>query len=191
MLKPPGLLNRGNLSEDKHALHWIRGKAAGRVVHAYLLTHDIKDIILEEEHETSGGRKYDLDIRVGDRVIDAKCSTMGLLTVPVDQQQLRCDIYAYVDITRRGACYEFIGWMLKEAFWSIADVIRKGNALPTERELKAFYDLGCVPPDILHPAHDLLPILKSAASPPPPNPLEDDGWEVVQPKQTVQSTLFN
>ena len=89
--------------------------AAGRVVHAYLISHDIKDIILEEEQETSGGRKYDLDIRVGDRVIDAKCSTMGLLTVPVDQQQLRCDIYAYVDITRRGACYEFIGWMLKEA----------------------------------------------------------------------------
>lgn len=186
MRKPQGLLNRGNLSEDKHALHWIRGKAAGRVVHAYLLSHDIKNIILEEEQETDRGRKYDLDIRVGDRVIDAKCSTMGLLTVPVDQQQLRCDIYAYVDITRRGACYEFIGWIPKLMFWNVADVIRKGNALPTERALNAFYDLGCVAPEMLHPAHDLLPILKA---PPPPNPLEDDGWEVMQPER--RPTLFD
>ena len=73
-------------------------------------------------------------------------------------------------------------WMLIDL-----DAVRRTDILYCDRE-ERMNDDGT---GFIYVTRDELADCITAQMPPPPNPLEDDGWEFVQPKQTVQSTLFD
>jgi len=161
MSKPEGLLNRANLSNEKHALNWTQGKAAARIVHFYLLNRGIGNIVLEEDVQGNNGRQYDLDIRIGEFVLDVKSSQMGVLTVPDGQRRLPCSAYAFVSIDSGNCSWQFWGWIDKEQFWEIAIPARKGEPIDARdgRARWAFYNLHYLRPVNLQPPTTIVELL--------------------------------